>query len=221
MDNIHLEPYTKEEGEEVRYEEETVGRMEKDINNNIVIVCPSPPLYSHNLSDLVTHQAVLLSVASAAIAIGTRLELKSNPTFLALDRSAIPAETIVVQPVQEAPPRNVLDAIKYFYISSLLSLSAAFLATLAKDCVQHYFLHIRVPAIDRNRYRQLKFAAFKRLGFVVLFLSPPALVRAAVSFLIFGVGERLRESNSTAIYIALLAGAPGLVGYFWTLFFIM
>ena len=78
-------------------DENEEARYEKVICISFVVVrLLFPSLCSHDVSDLVTYQAVLISVPSATLAIGTRLELNLSPTFLVLARCAIPGEAPAV-----------------------------------------------------------------------------------------------------------------------------
>ena len=179
----------------------------------------SPTLHSHKVSDLVTQQAILLSVAGAALAIGTRLELKPDPTFLVIDHSAVPGQTPIAPPPQEGPTHKslALTAIVLFYEGSLISLFAAVLATFAKDCLNRYSLQLAVPAIQRSADRHRKFEVLRSWRFGLLVLSPHILVRSALAFLACGVCLRLWELASFVFYILPFFAVPGIVGYFLTI----
>ena len=206
-------------------EKDFIERHQKDLNITFAAVRLSI-LHLHNLSNSVSYQAVLFSVVGAALAIGTRPELRPDPDaqtaallralLLALNQSAVLGETLAIQPVQEAPTSEVPDAIVYFYESSLVSLLAAIFAMLAKECLNGYFLQERGSAVDRRADRQRKFDALKNWRFDLLIRTPQILLRTALLFLALGVWQRLCYALPLAKYALAFVAMPGLVGYFGT-----
>ena len=227
-DNTHLEPFTIDESEEVRFEKGIIEQYEKTTDSASLFVRPHPTLHSHNLSNFISYQAILLFAVSAALAIGIRLEVKPNPDgqttallhaiFLALNNSAPPGEINVVLPVREDPPPEVALAIECFYGSSLFSLLAAVLAAFARECLNRYFLPSAVPGIDHNADRQQKFVALRDWRFSLLVFCPHILIRSSVFLLVCGVCQRLWVISRMAVYVIPLSAVPGLWFYLWTMF---
>jgi len=178
----------------------------------------APQPLPHDLSDLVSYQAIPLFAVSAALAIGTRLEAKSNPVgqTAANLHAAPPGETIVVPPVQEPIPTEAAVDIILYYESALFSLFAALLAMSAKECLNIYSLRAALPGNDRNGNRQRRVAVLRDWRFIFLAVKPSILVRMATIFLIAGVCQRLWPISHSIICTLTFLGVPGLACYLWT-----
>ena len=213
IDNIHLESCSMDERNKY-----VVERLERELNTTCIVVRP-PNLYSHMVfgSTPYRYQAVLCSIAGAALVIATRPDFKSNPDYqtvnllhailLTLKRSG---ETPVVTFALEDPPSGAFRAAGYFYEATQLSLLAAVIAMLGKECLNRY--SPRVGELASNHRRQ-NFDTLNSWPFNLLVFAARMLVIVAIGTLIFGNWERTWELDRNITYLHALIIVPALVAY--------
>ena len=214
-----------DERDTAQYEREFVEIHEKDLKHTFLVV-RSFTFYLHDLSNLVYCQAVLFSIVGAALAIGTRPDLKPNPhgqaaallhaLLLTLNHSAVPAETLAVPPVQEVPPSEVTNAILFFYECSAASALAASLAMVAKEGLNGFYAKAGALAIHSGADRQRKLKTIANSPFRLIVGIARILLRIATLFLVLGLCQPVWASNPRLIYPLALLAVPGLVGYYLT-----
>ena len=109
-------------------------------------------------------------------------------------------------------------AIAVFYVCSLTFLFAALFATLAKGCLNRYFLQVRVPAWDHDADRRRMFITLTHPRFAVTFLyTSHTFILLAILWLILVFCQRLWVTTHIGVYCLLFSTIPGLVCYIQTL----
>ena len=150
--------------EATEYDTRHVKRYNEELNTTLILVRRS---LSAPFSHLICcWQACLFSIISSAFVIDLHPKLQSDPNeqsvallraiLLTLNQSAIPDETLAVVPAQKNPPSEIITATGLIYASLLISLLAAFIATLGKQWLSQYLRRSSGSIVERCEDRQRK-----------------------------------------------------------------
>ena len=168
-------------------------------------------------------QAGLFSAVSSAFVIDVYPKLQQDSSdqsaallhsiLLSLNNSTIRTESIVVLPVQENPPSEIVTATALLYASLLISLLAAFIAMLGKQWLNRYLRHAGGSMIERCGDRQRKCDGLQKWPFHLFVESLPVMLQISLLLLACGLCRYMASVNAVVAYTLIILTGLGVLFY--------
>ena len=166
----------------------------------------------------------MFSAVSSAFIIDIYKQLQPDPSdqttallraiLLTLNHSAIPNETPTIPAKQQNPPNEIVLVNCLLFASLLMSLLAAFAATLGKQWLNRYSRHAGGSMVERCGDRQRKFDGLQRWPFHFIIESLPVMLQIALLLLACGLCRYIMTINTPVAWTLVALTGSGILFYF-------